>query len=222
MVARFGCLSILPWILFAQMSWDQGTWPVLVAAVPIFEIPPEIDDRGAVFSLEVKREARQTLSHLRAQHQILILIETVASLEGKPIGELARQRARPLGADGLYVLVAGQDRDVAVVMGRNRVHRLLEGPELVLIRNAFLQPLRAGKADASLEQGVELMGATLSQAARAHPSNTRDRWLPFAIVMTFLGLGLVFRSGWSREDWYRRRRRLSPLVGRTVVPTGSC
>ena len=49
MWASFGSLSVVPWILFAQMSWDMGAVPVITAAQPMAEVNPGVRDRGGVF-----------------------------------------------------------------------------------------------------------------------------------------------------------------------------
>ena len=222
--ARFGSLCVLPWILFAQMSWDMSAVPVITAASPSYEVPPEINDRGAVFNNGVKRGSRKALRAIRYAHRVLILVETVESLEGERIDDAARRRARPLGSDGIYILVASQDRDVAVVFGRNNAHGLVADPDRAAIREAFLGPLRAGDADGGLEGGVRTIGTTLANAAAAKPkSNARDVMIPATILFALVAVLLALQMGTSDEDRRKRRRKASSPPREAVLRGGhSC
>ena len=46
MWASFGSLTVVPWILFAQMSWSMDAVPAITAAQPSSKVTVEIRDRG--------------------------------------------------------------------------------------------------------------------------------------------------------------------------------
>lgn len=220
MCARFGSLCVLPWILFAQMSWDMSAAPILTAASSTYEVPPEINDRNNVFNQHLKQGARKALRTIRYAHRVPILVETVASLEGEPIDVAAQRRARPLGGDGIYILVANRDRDVAVVLGRNKARGLLTEPDQAAIRKAFLGPLRAGNADGGLEQGVQTIETTLARAAIAAPkpkANARDVMFPATILFALVAVLLALQMGTSDHDRRKRRTRVSSPTRGTVL-----
>lgn len=224
MCARFGCLSVLPWILFAQMSWDLSAVPVLHAATTsaTYEVPPEINDRAAVFNYNAKRRARKSLRAIRYAHGVPILVETITSLEGERIEAEAQQRARPLGSDGIYILVAGsgKDQDVAVVLGRNHARGLLGEPDRAAIRAAFLEAIRAGDADGGLEAGVRAVGSTLAIAAATHAkpkSKIRDIMIPATIMATLVVVLFALQIGTHDENPRKRRPSWAATPGETVL-----
>src|SRR3954454_1979192 len=106
MWASFGSLSVLPWILFAQSSWNMDAVPVITAAQPSSEVTVEVRDRAGVFGRDAERRAREALSRIHRKHRTPVRIETIGSLDGAWIADVARQRARMAGAEQLYILVA--------------------------------------------------------------------------------------------------------------------
>src|SRR3954452_23775517 len=111
MWASFGSLSVVPWILFAQSSWNMDAVPVITAAQPSIEVMVEVRDRAGVFGSNAERQAREVLQRVHREHRFPVLIETVESLEGASISAIAQQRGRLAGADRFYVLVAGREQE---------------------------------------------------------------------------------------------------------------
>jgi uncharacterized membrane protein YgcG len=161
MWASFGSLSIVPWILFAQMSPNMSAVPAITAAQPASEAAVEIRDRTEVFGNEAKRRAREALWRIHRKHRTPVYIETVKSLDGAWIADVARQRARIGKTEQLYILVAAGERDVGVIEARYGLASRLTDQERETIRRAFLRPLQAGETDEALEQGVRAIGTTL-------------------------------------------------------------
>src|SRR6478752_4978532 len=94
MWASFGRLSVVPWILFAQSSWNMDAVPVITAAQPWSEVTVEVRDRAGVFGRGAERRAREVLQRVHRKHRIPVLVETVKSLEGAWIADVAQQRGR--------------------------------------------------------------------------------------------------------------------------------
>src|SRR5215218_6921330 len=105
MWASFGSLSVIPWILFAQSSWNMDAVPVITAAQPSSEVTLEVRDRAELFGRGAERRAREVLQGVYREHRIPVQIETIKSLEGAWIADIAQQRGRLAGANELYVLV---------------------------------------------------------------------------------------------------------------------
>src|SRR4051794_34233399 len=89
MLASFGSLSVPAWILFAQMTWDMSAVPVTTAAQPSSGAAVEVRDGGGVFSNNAQRLAREILGRVHRQHRTPIRIETVKSLDGAWIADVA-------------------------------------------------------------------------------------------------------------------------------------
>src|SRR4051812_6402072 len=92
MWASFGSLSVVPWILFAQMSWNMDAVPVITAPQPSPEAAVEVEDRTEVFSRGATRRACEDLGQVHRQHRTPVLIETIKSLDGAWIADVARRR----------------------------------------------------------------------------------------------------------------------------------
>ena len=135
-------------------------------------------------------------------------IETIKSLDGAWIADVAQRRGRMAGADQLYILVAGSERDVGVIAARHGPASRLTDQQRESIRRAFLGPLQAGEADGALEQGVRAIGATLDSAATSRPKlSGRDALISVTILVAALAVLLASQT----RAWYgvrnRRRRR---------------
>src|SRR3954447_17370937 len=166
MWASFGSLSVVPWILFAQTSWSMDAVPVITAPQPSPEAAVEVQDRTQVFSRGATRRAREDLGQVHRQHRTPVLIETIKSLDGAWIADVAQRRAQMARAEQLYILVVGSEAEVGVVAARHGPSSRLTDQQRETIRRAFLGPLQAGETDAALEQGVRAIGTTLAAASR--------------------------------------------------------
>ena len=207
MWATFGSLSVVPWILFAQMTWDLSAVPVITAAAPPAEVAAEVRDRGGVFSPGAEQRARDALRRIHRDHRIPVSIETIPSLGGAWIADVAEQRARAADADQLSILVAGRERDVGVIAARRGPATHLTDQQREAIRRAFLGPLQAGDADGALEQGVRAIGTTLADLPGAEPKSEVGRvLLALALVVGYGAVVSATRIKARVGDWYRRRR----------------
>ena len=126
-----------------------------------------------VFGRGAERRAREALGRIHRQHRTPVLIETIKSLDGAWIADVARRRARMARAEQLYILVAGSERDVGVIAARHGPASRLTDQQRETIRRAFLGPLQAGEADGALEQGVRAIGTTLDSAAASEAESHR-------------------------------------------------
>src|SRR3954447_2388204 len=208
MLVSFGSLSVVPWILFAQSSWNMDAVPVITAPQPSSEVTVEVRDRAGVFGRGAERRAREVLQRVHREHRFPVLVETVESLEGAWIADVAQRRSRLAGAGHFYVLVAGREQEVGVIAARHGPASRLTDQQRESIRQAFLGPLQAGEADGALEQGVRALAATLDSAATSKPKlSSRDALIAVAILVAALAVLL----GSQTRAWYgvrnRRRRR---------------
>jgi uncharacterized membrane protein YgcG len=214
MRASFGSLSVVPWVLFAQSSWNMDAVPVITATQPSSEVTAEVRDRAEVFGRGAEQRAREALRRIHREHRIPVQIETIKSLEGAWIADVAQRRGRLAGADQLYILVAGIEQDVGVIATRRGPASRLTDQQRESIRRAFLGPLQAGEPDVALEQGVRAIAATLdSGAASGSNLNGRDALISITILVGALAVLLASRA-WA---WYggrnTRRRRIAAGAG---------
>jgi uncharacterized membrane protein YgcG len=208
MWASFGSLSVVPWILFAQSSWNMDAVPVITAAQPSSEVTAEVRDGAGVLGRGAERRARETLQRIHREHRIPVRIETISSLDGAWIADVAQRRGRTAGADQLYVLVAGGEQEVGVIAARHGPASRLTDQQRESIRRGFLGPLRAGEeAGAALEQGVRALGAALDSAATSGPKpNGRDALISVTVLVAALA-ALLASQTWAWNGARNRRRR---------------
>jgi uncharacterized membrane protein YgcG len=211
MWASFGSLSVVPWILFAQMSWSMDAVPVITAPQPSHEATAEVQDRAGVFGRGAARQAREELDRVHRRHRAPVLVESIKSLDGARIADVAQRRARMARAEQLYVLVIESERDVGVIAARHGPSSRLTDQQREIIRRAFLWPLQAGDTDAALEQGVRAIGTTLAAAASRPRAATQNILIFISINLAVLAV-LLTPEAWV---WYvdRRRRRRKTVAG---------
>src|SRR3954463_15004427 len=68
MWASFGSLSVVPWILFAQSSWNMDAVPAITAAQPSMEVTVEARARAGVFGSGAERQAGEVLQRIHREH----------------------------------------------------------------------------------------------------------------------------------------------------------
>jgi uncharacterized membrane protein YgcG len=204
--ASFGSLSVVPWILFAQSSWNMDTTPGTLAASRAFEARPEIQDRAEVFDLKAARQSIETSRQLNRKAQMPIRIETVRSLDGAWIADVARRKARSARAGQLYILVAADERDVGVISARQGLASRLSDQDRGRIRRAFLGPIQVGEFDQALEQGVRTIATTLESARVAQPVFDRQDAVILTAILVVLAIYPLSRI-W---EWSRSRGQAAP------------
>src|SRR3954471_13593373 len=224
MWASFGSLSVIPWILFAQSSWSMDAVPVITAAQPSSQVAVEVRDRAGMFGRGAERRAREVLQRIDREYRFPVLVETVESLDGAWIADVAQQRGRLARAEQLYVLVAGREQEVGGIAARHGPASRLTDQQRESIRRAFLGPLQVGEADGALEQGVRALAATLDSAATSQPKvSGRDALIAVTILVAALAVLLVSQTRAWYGVWHRRRRRAAagPAEPRQVVGSPS-
>lgn len=136
------------------------------ATSPSAPLASEVRDEAALFSPESQDHAAKELKQFDDQYGIPILIDTVASLSGKSIDEVALQRVRDSGRTGLYVLVAGKEKELCVMASRD-VQGHIDREAREEIRDAFLVPFRNARFELGLSRGVSAIQASLAAATVA-------------------------------------------------------
>jgi uncharacterized protein len=182
--------------------------PVITAAQPSSEVTVKVRDHAELFGRSAERRAREALQRIHRKHRTPVHIETIKSLDGAWIADVAQRRGRMARAEQLYILVAGSERDVGVIAARHGPASRLTDQQRESIRRAFLGPLQAGEADEALEQGVRAIGTTLDSATRS--KRGLDGWdalISVVILVAALAILLASRTrAWIGVRGGRRRR----------------
>lgn len=174
------------------------------------------DDAGVLSPAQAQALERKLAAFEReTTHQIVVL--TVPSLEGDPIEDFSIRvvEAWKLGRadvdNGIFVVVAPNDRQVRIEVGRG-----LEGvvPDVIasrVIRNAMIPRFQAGDVAGGIGAGVDALAAAAKGEVVPAPETPPPGWRgggpsPLAIVL----FASVF--GATASAPFRRRRPVAALV----------
>ena len=124
----------------------------------------EVIDDGGMFSKDAIAKAQESLGRIDRTYHVAVTVETVDSLRGQEIDEVAIRRAEQLGHQGIFVLIARQDRKVEALAAPKSLVDELTRPRLHSIRDAFTNEFRKGDVDAGLLKGVEAAGRALAES----------------------------------------------------------
>lgn len=139
--------------------------PLVLAASVSSAGAASIRDDARLFGAEAVRQAEATLSRIERENQLTTTIETVDSLDGESVDDVALRHARRSGTQGIFILIAKQEKKIDVRSSRAYV-RSFPSSRLGAIRNAFIRGFKTNDFDAGLTQGVETL-ATEVESARA-------------------------------------------------------
>ena len=123
----------------------------------------DVIDDGGMFSKEAIAQAKASLGRFDRTYHVGVTVETVVSLRGQEIDEVAIRRAEQLGHQGIFVLIARQDRKVEALAAPKSLVDELTRPRLHAIRDAFSTEFRKGDVDGGLIKGVEAAGRALAE-----------------------------------------------------------
>jgi glc operon protein GlcG len=120
----------------------------------------ELNDAARMFSQKAVDEARTKLAEASKRSQVPTAIETIKSLGGRTIQEVSLQNAMKSGRQGIYILLADEDRKIEVRVSR-RFKGLIDPAAEREIRDAFINGLRAGDSDEGLRRGIDAIAKVL-------------------------------------------------------------
>ena len=122
----------------------------------------DLIDDGGMFSAGAIRQAKDVLARIDRTFKTAVTIETVESLRGQEIEEVAIRRAEQLDHKGIFVLIARQDRKAEALASPKALRDELTRPRLHSIRDAFTAEFKKGDLDAGLLKGVQAASTALA------------------------------------------------------------
>lgn len=151
----------------------------------------EVRDRAGMFSPEAARKAESELTRVEKRAGTPIFIETIDAIPGLPadadsraklraINELAQKRGREVDAQGVYILLSGKDKVLSNVLVRERHAAALPEAARRKIRDAFIEPFKAGDYDAGLTSAVAAIDSALPGGPVAARRGDGRRMVPVA------------------------------------------
>lgn len=169
--------------------------PLLAAAIALAATvsdAAEVRDRAGMFSAQAVRKAQAELTRVEKQAGVPIVIETIDAIPDLPadatsktklraINALAEKRDREIGDRGIYILLSKKDKVLSNVIIRERLAGVLPEATRLKIRDAFIEPFKAGDYDAGLAAAASTIDAALPDSpVAARPANAPRRLVPVA------------------------------------------
>ncbi|MGZ3488773.1 MAG: heme-binding protein [Isosphaeraceae bacterium] len=126
-------------------------------------VPSDVRDTAGMFSADAVRAARDALAKIERTIGVPVLIETIETLKGETIDEVAIRLARRSGAQGVFILIARKESKIEVLASRRYTEAL---PRLARtkVRSAFIEGFRKKNFDDGLREGVAALDAELASA----------------------------------------------------------
>src|SRR4051812_5181429 len=121
-----------------------------------------IRDPAHMFRPEAVAEAQRSLEAVAREASVPVLIETVEALRGQPIEDVSLQRAMQSGREGVYALLAKEERKLEVRASR-RFRDAIDATALKEVRDAFVAGLRGDDADDGLRKGAAAIAKVLAR-----------------------------------------------------------
>lgn len=149
----------------------------------------DVVDPVGLFGQEALAAARLALRKAERETGISVLIEVVEGLRGEPLEDAARQAAQRATGQGVFVLIAKQEKRLQVLVRRPYESRLPKDRQ-VSVRDSMLDAFKTGDFDGGLRRGVDeiIVALRLSTPAAAPAGHAGPTGL---IVRDRVGLTLA-------------------------------
>lgn len=122
-----------------------------------------VHDGAGMFSEAAIREADASLRNLALGTGVVAVVETVGSLKGEAINEVAIQRARRSEIKGIFVFVAKEEKKIEV-LASSQFRDAFSPEALHGVRKAFSEDFLKGDFDGGLRRGVKAIASVVATA----------------------------------------------------------
>lgn len=154
-----------------------------VAAIAIIQVASEqslagesqVRDVAGMFDRETVRKAREQLDKIESAYHVPVVIETIDSLNGEPVNDVAERHEREGGGKAIYVLIARENRRISRVLVPERLTGRFRESRLAEVRESFINQFKKSDFDAGLERGIAAISTLLeeTQPERAETGPSR-------------------------------------------------
>src|SRR5262249_11565164 len=124
----------------------------------------DVRDPVGMFDPDAVRRAREALRQIEKAHGVPILIETIESLRGQQVGEVADRRHEQETPRGLYILMAQKEHRLSPVVVPDRLAAKLPESKREAVREAFLTEFKQDNFNAGLLRGVRALTSAFGEA----------------------------------------------------------
>lgn len=189
-------LKLLVWFLFTQIGFAQFTIP----EKPDFQT--SVYDYANVLSPTEKAALEQKLINYSDSTSTQIVVITIESLKNEDVSQLATKWAHTWGLgqakedNGVIILVAKDERKIAINPGYGLEDRLTAGIGGEIIRNIIVPEFKSGSYYNGLDKGADaLFDVFKGKYKGERKQNKKENFpiLPFIIIIVII-LILISRN----------------------------
>lgn len=162
--------------------------------------PSDVKDGARLFSTEAIRSSREALGKLEISTGVATLIETVETLKGEDIDEVAVRLARRSGLKGVFILIARKESRIEVLASKAYADALPR-TERSAVRSVFIESFRKKQFDEGLRQGIAALESKVRKAEleaklpRAENGSVFDDHFTQEVAKRFLPGGVPGTAG---------------------------
>ena len=189
-------LQLLVCFLVTQISFAQFTIP----EKPSFQT--SVYDYANVLSADEKTQLEEKLVRYSDSTSTQIVVITIESLKGEDVSQLATKWAHTWGLgqakedNGVIILVAKDERKIAINPGYGLEDRLTAGIGGEIIRNIIIPEFKAGSYYNGLDKGADALFDVFKGKYKGERKQTKDKKIPIVpiIIIVFIILALISRN----------------------------
>lgn len=194
--------------------------PVFAAETPSMDNP--VIDSAGLFTSEESAQVQNALHEADDKYNLVFVVETITSLDGRDVSITAVERANTLGVgnattnNGVYMLIAQDDRKVWMTVGGGLQDKISYDAVQNVMDQVVIPQLKNDKYVDGTIQGMNRIGEVYADATKPAPEPIDLTWLGIALLV-LLGVGVLAFVMWAafairkraqEEREYREEREL--------------
>ncbi len=187
-------LKLLVCFLFTQISFAQFTIP----KKPSFQT--SVYDYAKVLSADEKTQLEEKLIRYSDSTSTQIMVVTIESLKGEDVSQLATKWAHTWGLgqakedNGVIILVARDERKIAINPGYGLEDRLTAGIGGEIIRNIIIPEFKGGSYYRGLDKGADALFDVFKGKYKGERKQNKKKDFPILPLIIIIVIVLVLAS----------------------------
>lgn len=187
-------LKLLVCFLFTQISFAQFTIP----KKPSFQT--SVYDYAKVLSADEKTQLEEKLIRYSDSTSTQIMVVTIESLKGEDVSQLATKWAHTWGLgqakedNGVIILVARDERKIAINPGYGLEDRLTAGIGGEIIRNIIIPEFKGGSYYRGLDKGADALFDVFKGKYKGERKQNKNKNFPILPIIIIVVIVLVLAS----------------------------
>ncbi len=137
--------------------------PLILFAATAPAVASDLKDKAGLFSPDAVRKAQSELDRIEVEFNVPVTLETVTTLDGEPIREVATRHAKAAEAHGLYFVIAKKEHNIFGEPSRG-YQKYFSRDRIAAIDKSFTADFREGNYDAGLDKGLAKIRGVFEEA----------------------------------------------------------